>query len=236
MQTEENLTVFDVGGSIVAPDGPDTDFLQAFFVFLEHWLKDNPLRRIILVVGGGSAARVWQGAARTLVPQMSAQELDWVGIMATRLNAELLRTLSGSLCLDPVVTDPTADFSFTGKILVAAGWKPGFSTDYDAVILAERFSARRVIMLSNIAQIYDSDPNVNPSAKAIRRLTWAEYTGMAGTAWVPGANIPFDPVATAKAAKTGLSVVAVSGRNLENLQNLLAGRDYIGTEIVPVIP
>jgi hypothetical protein len=43
------------------------------------------------------------------------------------------------------------DLPFSGRVLMAAGWKPGFSTDYDAVVLAERFGARiRILMLSNI--------------------------------------------------------------------------------------
>ena len=233
MNKDDSVTVFDIGGSIVAPDGPDTNFLQDFCNLLRQWLVENPLHRIILVVGGGGVARRWQEAARSLAPQSPEQALDRIGIIATRLNGELLRTLLEPLCKDPVVIDPTADFSFTGRILVAAGWKPGFSTDFDAVILAERFSVHRLIMLSNISQVFEADPKFNPSAKAFSRLTWTDYKEMFQSAWRPGANVPFDPVATEKAAEIGLSVVAVAGRNLKNLQDLLAGRGYIGTQIVP---
>ena len=135
---KDKITVFDVGGSIVAPNGPDVRYLELFLDFIKQWLKEDDSRRIILIVGGGSAARKWQSAARSLAPKTSAPDLDWIGIMATRLNAELLRTLLAPICTDPVVTDPTADFPFTGRVLVAAGWKPGFSTDFDAVVLAER--------------------------------------------------------------------------------------------------
>lgn len=233
MEMDNGVTVLDIGGSVVAPEVPDTCFLRKFRSFLGGRLEENPSRRAIIVIGGGAAARTWQAALRRLEPDAPDESLDMVGIMATRLNAELVRSVFGGLCPDPVVTDPTADFPFTGRILTAAGWKPGFSTDYDAVVLAERFSARRIIMLSNIPRIYSDDPSTNPEAEPLDRLTWKEYREMIGTAWKPGANLPFDPAAAERAAESGLTVVAVAGKNLENLEALLAGRNFIGTVIGP---
>ncbi len=233
MESHGNITVFDFGGSIVAPDKPDVAFLRHFLSFLNHWLEDDLSRRAIMVVGGGGAARAWQGAVREMAPETPDKSLDWVGVMATRLNAELVRALLGPLSPDPVVTDPTADFPFTGRVLMAAGWKPGFSTDYDAVVLAERFGLDKILMLSNIAQVYDDDPNKNPDAKPLSSLSWDEYKVMAGSKWNPGANLPFDPVATARASEAGITVVAAAGRNLENLKAILAGRKFTGTVISP---
>ena len=228
-----DVTVFDFGGSIVAPDVPDTAFLREFLVFLRSWLDEDADRRAIMVVGGGGPARAWQGAVRELAPDTPHESLDWVGVMATRLNAELVRALLGPLCPDPVVTDPSAPFPFNGRVLMAAGWKPGFSTDYDAVVLAERFDADRILMLSNIAKVYDDDPRVNPDARPLDKLTWNDYRKMAGDEWKPGANVPFDPVATARAAKAGLTVVAAAGRDLENLKSIMAGEPFVGTVIAP---
>ncbi|MCG8452861.1 MAG: UMP kinase [Spirochaetales bacterium] len=233
MSAQNDVTVFDFGGSIVAPDGPDTKFLGQFIPFLQEWLDANENRKAIMVVGGGGAARAYQGAVRELAPQTAPESLDWVGVMATRLNAELMRALLGPLCPDPVVTNPSAPFEFTGRVLMAAGWKPGFSTDYDAVVLAERFGADKILMLSNIAKVYDSDPRTNPEAKPLDHLTWEEYKSMAGEEWKPGANVPFDPVATARAAQAKLTVVAAAGQNLENLQSILDGKDFVGTIIAP---
>jgi uridylate kinase len=233
MEKHSKVTVFDFGGSIVAPDKPDIPFLRRFLDFLNSWLEADLSRVAIMVVGGGGAARAWQGAVREMAPETPAESLDWVGVMATRLNAELVRALLGPLSPAPVVTDPSADFPFTGRVLRAAGWKPGFSTDYDAVVLAERFNADKILMLSNIAQVYDDDPKKNPEAKPLDHLTWNEYRKMAGTEWKPGANVPFDPVATARAAEAGLTVIAAAGSNLENLKAILAGEDFIGTIISP---
>ena len=117
--------VISLGGSIVAPEGPDAGFLRGFTLVVRAWLAQNPANRLILVVGGGGAARTWQKAYRETDAAADSDALDWIGIMATRLNAQLVRSLFLELCPQEVVTDPTAIGLFSGRILVAAGWKPG---------------------------------------------------------------------------------------------------------------
>jgi len=233
MNGKRELHIFDMGGSIVAPNKPDVAYLRNFLDFLTSWLEDDSSRGAIFVVGGGGAAREWQRALKTLAPHSSSEALDWVGVMATRLNAELVRGLLGTLSPDPVVTNPSGDFSFGGRVLVAAGWKPGFSTDYDAVLLAERFGVDRIIVLSNISQIYERDPSIDSLAKAISELTWDEYKKLAGSKWRPGINIPFDPVASERASSAGLKIICAAGGDLKNLDAILAGREFIGTVIGP---
>lgn len=231
MAFDNKLILLDIGGSIVAPQTPDTAYLRCLLSFLNQWLEEESSRRVILVVGGGGAARAWQKAARELAPQVQPASLDWIGIEATRLNAELLKALLGHLCPDNVVTDPTAAHTFTGRVLLAAGWKPGFSTDYDAVLLAERYAVGCLIMLSNIAQIYDADPRIHAQAKPVKKLTWREYHALSGDKWSPGANVPFDPVAAKKAALLNLTVIAADGHDLKNLQAILHGEEFVGTTI-----
>ena len=224
-------TVVSLGGSIVAPDKPDVPFLREFLALAKRWLEENTDRSLILVVGGGGPAREWQKAYReaTLKPEPDAQ--DWVGIMATRLNAQLIKALFGDLCPRDVVIDPTAVDVFPGRVLVAAGWKPGFSTDFDAVLLAERFGARTVVNLSNIAKVYTADPKLDPAARPIDSIGWKEFRALLGDEWVPGKNVPFDPVASRKAEELGLRVICAAGRNLPNLKAILDGRAFEGTVI-----
>jgi len=49
------------------------------------------------------------------------------------------------------------------------GWKPGWSTDYDAVIMAKNISADAIINMSNIDYVYDSDPKKNRNAKKLNQ-------------------------------------------------------------------
>jgi len=122
---------------------------------------------------------------------------------------------------------------FKEKILVAAGWKPGWSTDYDAVEIAVKFGAKTVINLSNITYAYDSDPKENPDAKPLKRVGWKQFRGIVGDTWMPGLNKPFDPVASRIAQKHDLNVVIMDGKNIDNLHSYLQGEDFVGTVIHP---
>lgn len=236
-------TVLSLGGSIVAPDAPDAAFLSSFMALVREHLAASEERRLILVVGGGGPARSWQRAYRDVLAMRetgggaaasdSSDAQDWIGIMATRLNAQLVKALLGELCPQDVVTDPSSVSLMRGRVLVAAGWKPGFSTDFDAVMLAERFGAKRVLNLSNIAKVYTDDPRTNPEATPIDSISWADFRAIVGEDWVPGKNTPFDPVASRKAVELGLEVICAAGRDLDNLRRILEGGDYVGTTIGP---
>nr|QQK86727.1 uridylate kinase [Treponema denticola] len=229
------VTVLSVGGSIVAPDKPDFDFLDKFSKTIRNWLLQDSSRKIIMVIGGGAPARDYQNAYRKVCDLRKApaknDEADWIGIMATRLNAQLVKAVFEDLCPNPVVYDPTTVDMFGGQILVAAGWKPGFSTDNDAVVLAERFSGNLVVNLSNIAEVYTDDPKKNPEARPIDSISWEDFIKIVGTEWVPGKNTPFDPIASQRAQKAGIKVICAAGKDIENLENILNGKDFKGTVI-----
>ncbi|MBQ0167546.1 MAG: UMP kinase [Treponema sp.] len=226
------VKVLSVGGSIVVPNEPDTEFLGAFSKMVKEWLAEDASRKLILVVGGGAPARIYQNAFRTVTPDAAdSAAADWIGIMATRLNAQLLKSIFGDLCTQDVVIDPTVVSDFTGRILVAAGWKPGFSTDNDAVLLAERFGAKTVVNLSNIEKVYTDDPRKNPDAKPLDTISWTDFRKMVGDEWVPGKNCPFDPIASKGAEKNGISVICAGGKNIVNIRSILDDKDFIGTRI-----
>ena len=229
------VTVLSVGGSIVAPDKPDFDFLDKFSKAVRGWLSQDSSRKLIMVIGGGAPAREYQNSYRTVCDlckkNINNDEADWIGIMATRLNAQLVKALFSDLCPNPVVYDPTAVDMFGGQVLVAAGWKPGFSTDNDAVLLAERFSGQLVVNLSNIAKVYTDDPKKNPEAKPIDKISWEDFIKIVGTEWVPGKNTPFDPIASQRAQKAGIRVICAAGKDIENLENILNAKDFKGTVI-----
>jgi uridylate kinase len=231
-QERNMVQVISLGGSIISPGDVDTGFLRSLRnVVVEH-ITDSA-NKLIFVTGGGAPARRYQEAYRDVVTDADDTSLDWIGVAATRLNAELIRGVFSERCKDPVVTDPTADCRFSGDVLVAAGWKPGFSTDYDAVLLAERFGARSVINLSNVAKVYTADPRKHPEAEALEHVSWAEFRGIVGDTWTPGSNLPFDPVASQKAERAGLQVIFAAGRDVDNLRHLLAGSPFEGTTIGP---
>lgn len=226
-----NVAVISLGGSIIAPDKVDHAFLKQLNEKLRIYLKEDKNRKIILVCGGGAPARVYQEAMRSIDPNIPSEELDWLGIRATHINGQLVKAMFSDLCTDNLVTDPTGHINFQGQVLVAAGWKPGFSTDNDAVILAERFEGNLIINLSNIAKVYTDDPKKNPDAKPLDAITWEEFRTMVGDAWTPGKNTPFDPIASMRAEKMKMRVVCADGRNIENTMAILYQKEFVGTVI-----
>ena len=226
------VTVISLGGSIVAPEKVDVDFLKDFVSLIRSFIEKDSSNRFIFVVGGGGPARSWQNAYRAIsTSNINNDEADWIGIMATRLNAQLMRAVMSQWCNQEVVTNPMEVGPLTGQVLIAAGWKPGFSTDYDAVLLAERFGANLLINLSNIEKVYTADPKTDPNAKPIDKITWVDFRAMVGDEWIPGKNVPFDPIASRHAQKIGLKVICAAGKNLDNLEKILKNEDFFGTMI-----
>lgn len=229
------VTVLSVGGSIVAPNSPDSDFLAQFASMIRDWLSCDISRKLILVVGGGGPARTYQQAYRAVAEKLGSsvldEQADWIGITATRLNAQLLKAVFNDICNQDVVYDPTEVTEFSGRIIIAAGWKPGFSTDNDAVLLAERFAASTVVNLSNIEKVYTDDPKLNPEAKPLDNISWDDFRKMVGDEWSPGKNTPFDPVASRRAQQAGISVICAGGRDIDNTRAILDGKPFKGTKI-----
>jgi uridylate kinase len=115
--------------------------------------------------------------------------------------------------------------------MLAAGWRPGFSTDYDAVILGKYFGAKRVINLSNIDYVCDKDPNKFPEAKIIKEISWDDFRKIVGDKWDPGMNAPFDPIASKIAQEAQMEVAILNGRKIKNLEKCLNGEKFRGTLI-----
>lgn len=228
-----DVKVISLGGSIVAPKEVDTGFVRSFANVIRRYCGEDTNRKLIFVIGGGGPARAYQQAYREIVDNPDSGDQDWIGIAATRINAALIHAVFSDLCHQEVVIDPTQVHQFVGTILVAAGWKPGFSTDYDAVLLAERFGAEVVINLSNIAKVYTADPKTDPQALPLDSISWKEFRKLVGDEWVPGKNSPFDPVASRRAEELGLKVICADGKNLANLDALLRNEAFEGTVIGP---
>ena len=220
--------VLSLGGSLIVPDKIDIDFLKNFKKIVENYIKKD--YRFVVYCGGGSIARKYQEAASRAV-KLNNEDLDWLGIHATRLNAHLLKTLFKNYAEEMIIKDPTKKIKFDKKILIAAGYEPGCSTDMDAVLLAGTLEAKQVVNLSNIDYAYTKDPHLHKDALPIKETSWDKFFEIAGDTWSPRMNTPFDPVASRKAKELGLEVVILNGTKLDNFKNYLYDRDFVGTRI-----
>ncbi len=221
--------VLSLGGSLIAPpDGIDVKFLKALRALILRRVRAGS--RFIIICGGGTTARAYQRAAAG-VAKLTRDDLDWLGIHATRLNAHLLRTVLRDVAQPKIVTDPRAFSRTQEPVVIGAGWRPGCSTDYDAVLLARKAGARTLVNLSNIAYVYDKDPRKFKNAKRLLAIRWRDFRKQFGGRWHPGLNSPFDPVAAKEAERLGLSVMIADGRDLKNVDAILRGKRFRGTVI-----
>jgi uridylate kinase len=227
MAAKEEIVVVSLGGSLIVPDEINVAWLSDFKALIESYVKKG--MRFIIICGGGRTARNYQNAAKQIV-SLTGDDLDWIGIHCTRLNAHLLRTIFSEEAYPRVIKNPTEELSSRKKILIAAGWKPGCSTDYDAVLLAKSFGIKKLANLTNIDYVYDKDPKF-PDAKPIREISWKEMRKLLPEKWDPGLNCPFDPVAAKEAEKLKLEVAIMNGSNLENFRHYLDRQEFIGTMI-----
>jgi uridylate kinase len=225
--------VISVGGSLIVPNGGiNSKFLQKLNKIIREELTKNKNRQFFLVVGGGMTTRHYQAAAGDVIKhRLTEDDLDWLGIHATRLNAHLVRTIFRDIA-HPAIID---DYSFIRKVgeavVVGAGWKPGWSTDYDAVLICEDYGPRKIINLSNISKVYDKDPNKYKDAKPFDKISWKELRELVGDKWTPGMHVPFDPIAAKKAQELNVKVVVMNGDNFENLKSYFNGEKFVGTVI-----
>jgi len=221
-------TVISLGGSVIVPDQIDVPFLKKLKkLVLDHIKKGN---RLVLVCGGGRTCRLYQQAASKL-NKTNDIDMDWIGIMATRLNAELVRVMFKEWAYEKVVYNPHEKIKTKKKIIIGAGYEPGCSTDTDTIILAKQFQAHLVINTTNTDYVYDKDPAIYKNAQRLEDLSWAEYKRIIGGKFKPGMHVPFDPVASKLAMKHKMEVAIVNGKKLGNLKNLLNGKKFIGTVI-----
>jgi len=229
MDTQETI-VISVGGSLIVPDQIDTDFLKTLETFIDRETAEG--RRFIIIAGGGKTARRYQDAA-SRVTDLKNDDLDWMGIHATRLNGHLLRTIFRDVAHREMIKNPDdiLDVREDEMVVIAAGYRPGCSTDLRAVQIAERVGAKKVINLSNIDYVYTDDPNTNPEAKRIEDISWSDFRALIPSEWDPGLSSPFDPVAAKEADEKAIEVAIINGNRPEDLIKYLHGEEFVGTKI-----
>lgn len=223
----DKTVVLSLGGSLIVPDEVDTGFLKGFLDLVRRYVDDG--YKFVIVCGGGRTARRYQEAAKD-ISGLDNEQLDWIGIEATKLNAYLMTKLLGGLARETHVTDPTQKVEFDRPVIVASGWKPGWSTDYDAVMLGKAVGAEVVVNMSNVEHVHDKDPKQHKDAKPLTEISWEEYRKLVGDEWTAGLNTPFDPIASREAQKAGIKA-AIMGKDLGNLEKFLKGEKFEGTVI-----
>jgi len=225
----KETVVISLGGSIIVPDSVDHEFIEQFRKMVLSHVKEG--MRFLIITGGGKVCRRYQSAGKEL--GLTKEDIDWVGIQVTILNGHFMRYVFKDIAYDGIVSDPSVISGISSDIVIGAGWKPGHSTDVDAVLMAEHIGAHKIANLSNIDYVYDKDPHKFSDAQKIEQTTWSEFRKILPTEWSPGLNAPFDPVAAERAERLGIEIAVLNGRNIANLESYLSGKPFKGTLIKP---
>jgi uridylate kinase len=221
------------GGSVLFPQEPDPNYLKEVAERLQAWSRDHQL---FVVAGGGAPARRHITLARRL--QVAEEELDRIGIAATRLNAQFLQSVLHQWGVDvppkvPTTVHEAKAAARPGRIVVMGGTEPGHSTDYVGVELAIAVGAERFINATNVDGVYTKDPKEHPDAEHKEHLSFEELLQIIEeeewtTAGAPGV---LDGPATVLIATQGLPTRVCDGRDLENLDNAVRGEPFHGTTV-----
>ena len=222
--------VLALGGSTIAPKkGIDTGFLKKFHFFIEKKIGDG--FKFVIIVGGGGICRTYQKAASEIT-DVTNNDKDWIGIHATRLNAHLVRTLFRDKA-NPIVFDARFRLKEFGKypLIIGAGWRPGWSTDFVACQIATDLKISQVVVLGKPEYIYTADPQIDKSAQPIKNINWNDYLKLIPSSWSPGFSSPIDPVAARLSQKQNLKVIITKGDDLKNLNLILQSQKFKGTTV-----
>ena len=224
---KEKQFVVALGGSAVYPNKIDIEFLKKFRVFILK--KVNNGYKFVIIIGGGKLCREFQLAASE-VANVANEDKDWIGIHSTRLNAHLLRTIFREIAHPVLFEERFKIKNFDShSVIIGAGWKPGWSTDYVAVQIAADLKINEVLILGKPDYVYTADFEKDSSACPLKKILWQDYMKLIPGEWDPGMSAPVDPVAARLAGKEKLKVVVAGAKNLENVGKILEGNKFKGT-------
>jgi uridylate kinase len=223
--TKEHL-IISLGGSVVQSDDIDQTFFHEFNEFIHSLTKEW---KIFLVIGGGKTARTYINLGRK--QGFSETDLDWLGILATRINATFLqKLLLPQQTKIPVTIEEALDCH--ESIVIMGGTNPGHSTDYVGANLASKTHAKMYIIATNVAGVYDKDPNKYPNAKLLVEVSIDTLLKQHGNHWdAAGKNTIIDGPALQHIKNHEIPTYVVDGRQITEMINIINNKPFIGTII-----
>lgn len=187
---------------------------------------------IAVVVGGGNFWRgVKDGAGR-----MERTRADHMGMLATVMNAlavadvleqngvpvNVQTAVSMQQIAEPYVRLKADSRLNKGNVVIFAcgTGNPYFSTDTAAVLRAAEISADVILLAKRVDGVYDSDPEKNPEARKLDRLTYSEVLARRLAV--------MDSTATSLAMENDIPIYVFALKDAENITKSVCGEN-VGT-------
>ena len=218
--------VISIGGSVILSDEANDMFFKKLTNLLKKLSKKY---KIYIVVGGGHTARKYITLGRKL--EFDEKILDEIGIMITRVNAELLTNiLENSNKKIPKTTDEAKKLET--PIVIMGGTTPGHSTDMVGAELAEKTKADLFIIATNVDGVYDKDPNQFKNAKQIKEMSVKKLVEKYGTNWdSAGKNMVIDGPSLKIIERARIPTFVLNGKKLDQLEKAINNQPFNGTRI-----
>jgi len=188
---------------------------------------------LAVVCGGGKVCREYRDIGKKLGG--NNEQLDFIGIMTTHLNAATLLTGLGGggelirwTTLKKAVKElkkKIADSTMQNKIFVGGGYDPGTSSDYDATVFAKVIGADLLINATNVDGVYSDDPKKNPAAKHYDKLTHKQFLKIIKkNEQIPGEYRLFDLAAAKLIKKLKLKAIFLNGNDPQEILRAVDGK------------
>lgn len=215
--------VVSLGGSIVASPEVNLKYIERYAQMVKRLYREGVV--LHTVVGGGNIARKYIEAARIFgAPE---EFCDYLGILATRLNAGVL-----SAALENYARVPESVEDVTQNTpVVMGGTVPGHTTDAVAAMVAEHVGAELLINATNVSGVYSKDPRVYTDARLMSKINIKELKKLVGEEHRAGMSTVLDPKAVRIIERARIRTIVLNGRDLENLERAIKGEEFKGTEI-----
>jgi uridylate kinase len=216
--------VISIGGSLLTRELTVENFKKYADVFLK--LKEQG-HELAVVCGGGKVCREYRDIGKGFTTD--ADVLDFIGIMATHINASTLAAAldsAGHLVKWGSLEQAKKEVKkhFGKKIIVGGGYDVGTSSDYDAAAFAEVVNADLLINATNIDGVYTADPKKDANAKKLEKLTHEEFEKIImQNPQTPGEYRLFDLPATKLIKKMKLKTIFIDGNDPEEILRAVEG-------------
>ncbi len=142
--------------------------------------------QLAIVMGGGN---IWRGV-RDGGGIISRVNSDNMGMLATVINAialqsaledigvptRVLTSINMDKLAEPFIRRRAIRHLEKGRVVIFAGGtgSPFFTTDTAAALRAAEIKADTILKATQVDGVYDSDPKINPKAKLIAKITYAD--------------------------------------------------------------
>lgn len=207
--------------------------------YVEIIAKESSRGNIVVVAGGGDAARRYIEMTRKLTGNESMA--DMIGIYASRLNARLMMyaLLAKGVNVYPSIPETLEELGkaySVSNVVVMGGLQPGQSTTMVSVLAAEYLNVNTVVNCSNIDALYTDDPTRNPNATKISKASLSEVESILrkeGARSFAGTYELIDEWALRIMRRSGISMVILDGKDPERLIRYLTDGSVEGTLITP---